>query len=187
MVAVIDVDVRVSCSSGTYIRALARDLGDELGVGGHLTRLRRTRVGRFALPDDASGIGDGEALLETGAYAVKAHAERKTFTNREGATVSRNRCVLDTPEGLSADERRDWLLNRALTMEQAARSAMPTVDITPEEACELRFGRRIERLVSEPAAAIVPETHDVVAIVERANAHQAKPATVFPLAYSGRD
>ena len=48
-VAVLDVDVRVTCSSGTYIRALARDLGDDLGVGGHLTALRRTRVGGFDL------------------------------------------------------------------------------------------------------------------------------------------
>jgi tRNA pseudouridine55 synthase len=45
----LDVDVEVDCSSGTYIRALARDLGDTLGVGGHLTTLRRTRVGRFGL------------------------------------------------------------------------------------------------------------------------------------------
>jgi tRNA pseudouridine55 synthase len=45
--AVIDVDVRVVCSSGTYIRALARDLGASLGVGGHLTALRRTRIGPF--------------------------------------------------------------------------------------------------------------------------------------------
>lgn len=45
----IDVDVTVSCSSGTYIRALARDLGGALGVGGHLTALRRTRVGPFDL------------------------------------------------------------------------------------------------------------------------------------------
>ncbi|EKF16329.1 tRNA pseudouridine synthase B, partial [Bifidobacterium bifidum] len=44
---VIDVDVRVSCSAGTYIRALGRDLGAALGVGGHLIRLRRTRVGGF--------------------------------------------------------------------------------------------------------------------------------------------
>jgi tRNA pseudouridine55 synthase len=46
---VVDVDVRVVCSSGTYIRALARDIGDDLGVGGHLTMLRRTRVGGFPL------------------------------------------------------------------------------------------------------------------------------------------
>lgn len=43
----IELDVRVVCSSGTYIRSLARDLGADLGVGGHLTALRRTRVGPF--------------------------------------------------------------------------------------------------------------------------------------------
>ncbi|HET9892374.1 MAG TPA: tRNA pseudouridine(55) synthase TruB [Mycobacterium sp.] len=46
---VVDLDVEVDCSSGTYIRALARDVGAALGVGGHLTALRRTRVGRFGL------------------------------------------------------------------------------------------------------------------------------------------
>jgi tRNA pseudouridine55 synthase len=48
-VDLLDVDVVVECSSGTYVRALARDLGSALGVGGHLTRLRRTRVGPFTL------------------------------------------------------------------------------------------------------------------------------------------
>jgi tRNA pseudouridine55 synthase len=47
--ALLDVDVTVECSSGTYVRALARDLGAALGVGGHLTALRRTRVGPFRL------------------------------------------------------------------------------------------------------------------------------------------
>ncbi|QES47939.1 tRNA pseudouridine(55) synthase TruB [Streptomyces venezuelae] len=46
---VIDLVVSVVCSSGTYIRALARDLGADLGVGGHLTALRRTRVGPYKL------------------------------------------------------------------------------------------------------------------------------------------
>jgi tRNA pseudouridine55 synthase len=45
----IDVDASITCSSGTYIRALARDLGAALGVGGHLTALRRTRVGPYDL------------------------------------------------------------------------------------------------------------------------------------------
>ena len=48
---VIDLDVIVDCSSGTYIRSLARDLGADLGVGGHLTALRRTRVGDFDVAD----------------------------------------------------------------------------------------------------------------------------------------
>ncbi|MGH3688096.1 MAG: tRNA pseudouridine(55) synthase TruB [Pseudonocardiaceae bacterium] len=47
--AVTDLDVLVECSGGTYVRALARDLGAVLGVGGHLTALRRTRVGPFGL------------------------------------------------------------------------------------------------------------------------------------------
>lgn len=46
---VLDLDVRVECSSGTYVRALARDLGASLGVGGHLVALRRTRVGPYDL------------------------------------------------------------------------------------------------------------------------------------------
>jgi tRNA pseudouridine55 synthase len=54
---VVDLDVEVDCSSGTYIRALARDLGEALGVGGHLTSLRRTRVGRFTL-DQACSLDD---------------------------------------------------------------------------------------------------------------------------------
>jgi tRNA pseudouridine55 synthase len=45
----LDVDATVRCSSGTYIRALARDLGAALGTGGHLTRLRRTRVGGYRI------------------------------------------------------------------------------------------------------------------------------------------
>jgi tRNA pseudouridine55 synthase len=45
----LDVDAIVRCSSGTYIRALARDLGAALGTGGHLTRLRRTRVGGYGI------------------------------------------------------------------------------------------------------------------------------------------
>ena len=48
-ISVLDLDVEVECSSGTYVRALARDLGAGLGVGGHLTALRRTRVGGFTL------------------------------------------------------------------------------------------------------------------------------------------
>lgn len=47
--AVLDLDVTVECTSGTYIRALARDLGADLGTGGHLTALRRTRVGPYDL------------------------------------------------------------------------------------------------------------------------------------------
>lgn len=58
-----DLDVEVEVSSGTYVRALARDLGAALGVGGHLTALRRTRVGRFGI-DDCTPLDDLAALVE---------------------------------------------------------------------------------------------------------------------------
>lgn len=59
---VMDLDVTVVCSSGTYIRALARDLGTDLGTGGHLTALRRTRVGPYGL-DGAHSLAELEASL----------------------------------------------------------------------------------------------------------------------------
>ncbi|MFC4336751.1 tRNA pseudouridine(55) synthase TruB [Salininema proteolyticum] len=54
-----DVDVTVACSSGTYIRSIARDAGEALGVGGHLTALRRTSIGPFRL-DRAKTLGELE-------------------------------------------------------------------------------------------------------------------------------
>ncbi|MDE9367626.1 tRNA pseudouridine(55) synthase TruB [Luteipulveratus sp. YIM 133132] len=63
---VLDLDVEVEVSSGTYVRALARDLGSALDVGGHLTALRRTRVGSFGL-DEAAPLADLESLAEQGA------------------------------------------------------------------------------------------------------------------------
>jgi tRNA pseudouridine55 synthase len=72
-VTVRDLDVRVRCSSGTYVRALARDLGAGLGVGGHLTALRRTTVGPFDVADAAvlEGIDVAPALLPPTAVAER--------------------------------------------------------------------------------------------------------------------
>jgi len=73
--AVVDVDVHVACSTGTYVRALARDLGAALSVGGHLTMLRRTRVGGFTL-DEAKTL---EQLESEFALIGLASAVRATF------------------------------------------------------------------------------------------------------------
>lgn len=67
-VPVIDLDVVVDCSSGTYIRAIARDLGVALGSAGHLTVLRRTRVGPF-------GLAEAVVLPEPGPDAVAPRVE----------------------------------------------------------------------------------------------------------------
>ena len=75
----LDVDVRVTCSSGTYIRALARDLGAGLGVGGHLIALRRTRVG----PYEASQARTLDELATGLAVIPLAAAARAAFPWRE--------------------------------------------------------------------------------------------------------
>src|SRR5699024_11809247 len=70
---VTDCDVVIDCSSGTYIRALARDIGIELGVGGHLIALRRTRVGNYEL-ETATQLpeaGEPVALMSLGEAGSK--------------------------------------------------------------------------------------------------------------------
>ncbi|MFC8849339.1 MULTISPECIES: tRNA pseudouridine(55) synthase TruB [unclassified Micromonospora] len=82
---VVDVDIDVTCSSGTYIRALARDAGLALAVGGHLTALRRTAVGGFAL-GEAATLGELERRApEVVNLALDAAADR--FFPRREATA----------------------------------------------------------------------------------------------------
>jgi tRNA pseudouridine55 synthase len=76
----LDVEVAVECTSGTYVRALARDLGAALGVGGHLTALRRTRVGPFTL--DAARTLDDLAALDDPVTLPLAEAVRAAFPSR---------------------------------------------------------------------------------------------------------
>jgi tRNA pseudouridine55 synthase len=78
----LDLDVSVRCSSGTYIRALARDLGTALGVGGHLTALRRTAVGSFTI-DQAVSLADLEASGENPVSIPLSAAAAGTFTRRD--------------------------------------------------------------------------------------------------------
>lgn len=68
---ILDLDVVVDCSSGTYIRALARDLGESLGIGGHLTSLRRKRIGPFDVMDavDLDALADAVTLTPAEAAA----------------------------------------------------------------------------------------------------------------------
>ncbi|MDO5092805.1 MAG: tRNA pseudouridine(55) synthase TruB [Propionibacteriaceae bacterium] len=66
----LDVDIDVECSSGTYVRAIARDLGRALGVGGHLTALRRTRIGNYTLAQ-AVELGEQPPTLMTMAEAAR--------------------------------------------------------------------------------------------------------------------
>jgi len=80
----VDVDVTVECTAGTYIRAIARDAGAALGVGGHLTALRRTVSGPFAVPQAATVEEAGAALAAGGGAGVLGltDAARLVFPER---------------------------------------------------------------------------------------------------------
>lgn len=71
----LDIDILVECSSGTYVRALARDLGRALRVGGHLTMLRRTRIGGYGLEDAV----ELDALSADTELMPMAEAARRSF------------------------------------------------------------------------------------------------------------
>ena len=112
-VPVLDVDVEVTCSSGTYVRALARDLGAGLGVGGHLTALRRTRVGGYRL-DVARTL---EQLESDFAVLPVAEAARAAFGVRE----------------LSADEARELSFGRRIASGEPAGTAdAPVAAFAPD-------------------------------------------------------
>ena len=119
----VELDVVVDCSSGTYIRALARDLGTELGVGGHLTALRRTRIGPF-----------------------------------------------DVADAVTTD---DLVGAATITPADAAARVLARLDVTDDEARDLRHGKRlvgqVGRVDAFPAAAVAPDG-SLVGIVERRGA-----------------
>lgn len=118
----LDLDVSVDCSSGTYIRALARDLGAAVGTGGHLTALRRTRVGPFTL-DTARPLGDLTAV-----------------------------------DGLPAGS--------VLSLADAARLVMDTVELDEAGAASFRHGRTVEH----PGAEAAGVTDQTLAVLDRAGA-----------------
>ena len=111
----VDVDVEVTCSSGTYIRALARDIGAELGVGGHLTSLRRTRIGQFQ--------------------------------------------HMSTLAQLEVDP-------QVVPLAQALRLAMPTVQVSLDEAQQIRHGIRVPATDPDlpPTFGIVDPQGDAIAV-----------------------
>ena len=102
---VIDVDIDVTCSAGTYIRALARDIGAVLGVPAHLTALRRTAAGGFTLADaqPLPEPGDATALLPLAAvleqeFAVRHLDAREAAAVRHGIRIP---APEDAPAGLT--------------------------------------------------------------------------------------
>jgi tRNA pseudouridine55 synthase len=95
----LDLDATVRCSSGTYIRALARDLGAALGTGGHLTRLRRTRVGGYRVEDARTleQLGDRFEVLPLAQAASAAFPSRNLSAEEARRLANGGRLAAGAP------------------------------------------------------------------------------------------
>ncbi|GAA1748080.1 tRNA pseudouridine(55) synthase TruB [Agromyces humatus] len=102
----VDLDVRVECSSGTYVRALARDLGSALGTAGHLTALRRSRIGQYSV-DEASELEgfDVVASLIGPAAAARRSMPVVEVTAAEAVDLGHGKRVAVDEARLAASDR----------------------------------------------------------------------------------
>ncbi len=121
----LDIDAVIRCSSGTYIRALARDLGAALGTGGHLTALRRTAVGPYDLAQ---------------AHTLQELEDQK----RQNLPIERTEAPVAPefpahPRSRPGPPRPSWITPLA----EAAAAAFPRLDLTAEDAHRLAQGARL--------------------------------------------
>jgi tRNA pseudouridine55 synthase len=104
------IRLRVRCSTGTYVRALARDLGAALGVGAHLSSLRRTRIGPFrvedALPVEALGEAERVRAVWVSPLEAVAHLPRVRISPAEARLLSAGRAIplAGPPDGAGPPE-----------------------------------------------------------------------------------
>lgn len=124
---VIDLDVRVDCSTGTYVRSLARDLGRVLGVGGHLTRLRRTRVGPFAV-ESATDVVGTDVVGDHPAGGAPSEGDAADRRPRWGAP---------------SDDLTARVASAIIPAAQAVREAFEVRVVDGPQALDLRHGRPI--------------------------------------------
>ena len=151
--AVVDVDIEVEVSSGTYVRALARDLGAALGVGGHLTALRRTRVGRFDIVDAHDLVS-----LASGTSAARA---------------------TQVPDATAAGEAGEAPGIPLVPMGQAARAQFVVHEVTADEARAIGYGQRIASArLGEPVVAAIGPGGLLVAMLDE-SAPRARAHVVF--------
>jgi len=137
----LDVDATVRCSSGTYIRALARDLGAALGAGGHLTALRRTAVGPYTLAQ---------------AHTLEELEDKDQSSQRSRLTPT---APTAPPSGLAVAAG-SQAAQPVLPLAAAAAEAFPRIDLTADEARRLAQGARLPPPPSHdaPSAADAPGT-----------------------------
>ena len=153
----LDLDAIVRCSSGTYIRALARDVGVALGTGGHLTRLRRTRVGGYRV-EDARTL---EQLAEHFEVLPLAQAAAAAFPRRD----------------LSADEARRLAHGGRLGPVTPAASAPAPAPAEDAQATAKAVPAKDVLATDVPMAAFAPDGTLIALVTEESG--QARPLVVF--------
>ncbi|WP_167202895.1 tRNA pseudouridine(55) synthase TruB [Actinomyces respiraculi] len=170
--AVVDVDLRVSCSSGTYVRALARDLGQALGCGAHLTALRRTSVGPFDV-EQALTLEAAAAQVEAGAASVPPSG----LTPLSLAEVAR-RCF--PAVALDEAQARAIAYGQLLPAEVAERAVAPERAVVPKK-------RRADGAVnSRPVLAGFAPDGEVVALLTTGKGRTRPVLVLAPAAGPGR-
>jgi tRNA pseudouridine55 synthase len=155
----LDLDATVRCSSGTYIRALARDLGTALGTGGHLTALRRTAVGPYDIAR-AHTLKD----LESQDQDPGKSSERIRLTP---ATQAASHAPPSAPDAGPIPD--GAVLPWVIPLADAAAAAFPRLDLTADEARRLAQGARLPCPPGQPfppeprlqAEAAVPNRPDI--------------------------
>ena len=130
-VGVIDLDVAVDCTTGTYIRSLARDLGAALGVGGHLTTLRRTRVGPFDLSEAVDVFGPADPIPDSPFAAMVPDARSEPVR----AGVASSTVTMEFAAAIAGS---------IIPAATAVRAAFPAREVDESQVLALRHGRTID-------------------------------------------
>jgi tRNA pseudouridine55 synthase len=161
----LDVDATVRCSSGTYIRALARDLGAALGTGGHLTALRRTAVGPYTLAQ-ARTLKDLEDQDEhqhqpperlrltpdAPAISQKPREGRAPGAPLTTGAPEPSAAAAQPAPGQSAPTTGAPAAPRVIPLAEAAAAAFPRLDLTGDDARRLAQGARLPLPPGPPAS-----------------------------------
>lgn len=132
----LDIDATIRCSSGTYVRALARDLGKSLGTGGHLTALRRTAVGPYT-------IGQARTLASLESQSQNLNSAERPLASPEPGPPSQRPAGAGPQEVTSAAD--DGALGTATPsavtpIAEAAAAAFPRLDLLEDDARRLAQG-----------------------------------------------
>jgi tRNA pseudouridine55 synthase len=120
-----DFQAVITCSAGTYIRSLARDLGHLLGTGGYITQLRRTSISHFRVED-----------------ALVAGTREKTYQDKKGIQHTRLAAWIDPQRITSA----------IIPAAQAVKQSLPWIPLTQEQMVNVSFGRKVEISASDVTA-----------------------------------